>query len=102
MSEAADDWPQAFATVARAREAIASIVTRVGDGELDLDGAFAVADADPTIGRVFALKVFEAVPGIGKVRARRTMAQVGIDGEASIASVSADDRRKIVELFAQS
>ena len=83
--------------VDEARSAISRIVGLVGDAEIDLDGVFALADAEPMIGRVFALKVFEAVPGVGKVQARRKMALLGIDGEATLSSLTTDVRLQIVD-----
>ena len=56
-----------FSLAAEIRGAGEAIVASVRSGEIDLDAAHARADADPHTGRVFAVKVYEAVPGIGKV-----------------------------------
>lgn len=94
-----DGFEAAVAQAAEARSAIQSIIDRVGSGELDLAAAFAVADGDQLMGRCFAVKVFESVPGIGKVRARRTMEEFGIDEGIWIGDVAAEDRDKVIDAF---
>ncbi|MCH9803236.1 hypothetical protein K0U73_05525 [bacterium] len=94
------DQTMAFDRASKAREAIAASIAAVRSGEADLSAAFAAADADPLVGRCFAVKVFEAVPGIGKVRARRTMADLGIPEDIWLHQVPADKRAAIIAAFA--
>ena len=91
----------AFERAAQARQAIADVVGAVRSGELDLAGAFAQAESDPLTGRCFAVKVFEAVPEIGKVRARRTMADLGLDEAIWLDQVPTDKRGAIIDSFSQ-
>ena len=42
----------------------------------------------------------QAVPGIGKVKARRTMEEVGLDEDVTLGAVPADQRAAIAERFA--
>lgn len=95
------EFDRAVALADDARAAIQSIVERVESGALDLAGAFAAADADELTGRCFAVKVLEAVPGIGKVRARRTMESFGIDEGIWIRDVTPQDRDKVLAAFAE-
>lgn len=95
------DAAPAFARAAQARAAIADIVAAVRSGEVGLAGAFERADADPLTGRCFAVKVFEAVPGIGKVRARRTMEAVGLDEGVWLAQVGPAERAAVIAAFDQ-
>jgi hypothetical protein len=95
-----DTWPQAFDRAETARRSIADIIAQVESEQLDAFGAFERGDNDPLIGRTFAVKVLEVLPGVGKVRARRTMASLGIGGEASLASLTSYDRQRIVDAFA--
>lgn len=90
---------EAFGRAAQARHAIADIVGDVRRGDLDLAGAFERADADPLTARCFAVKVFEALPGIGKVRARRTMDDLGIDEDVWLGRLSSDQRRLALDAF---
>lgn len=91
----------AFARAAQARSAIADIIATVRSGELDLPAAFDAADAAPLIGRCFAVKVFEAVPDIGKVRARRTMDDVGLAEDIWLGAVPPAKREEIIAALAE-
>lgn len=93
------EWPRVFSLAAEIRGAGEAIVASVRSGEIDLDAAHARADADPHTGRVFAVKVYEAVPGIGKVKARRTMADIGLDDDVTLAGVPVDKRVEITARF---
>lgn len=79
---------EAFGWVEQAIAARDELVELVRTGDLGLVDAFAKAQADPLAGRVFAVKVLEAIPGIGKVKARRTMARLGLDESITMAEVA--------------
>jgi len=93
------EWPRVFALAAAIRSAGEAIVAAVRAGDTDLAEAHAQGDADSNTGRVFAVKVYEAVPGIGKVKARRTMAAIGLDDDVSLGGVPADKRVEISSRF---
>lgn len=97
----AQTFEEAIARADQARSAIDQIVSSVRSGEMDLPAAFAAADEDPLMGRCFAVKVFEAVPGIGKVRARRTMDAIGLAEDVWLGNVDHKARTAIVEAFAE-
>ena len=91
----------AFDRADQARNAIHDIIDSVRSGKSDLASAFADGDADPLKGRCFAVKVFEAVPGIGKVRARRTMEELGLDEGIWLDQVPAAARAAVMSSFAE-
>jgi len=91
------DLTAAFARADQARAAIATIIDKVRTAEFDLADAFAAGDADPLTGRCFAVKVIEVVPDIGKVRARRTMEEIGMAEGVWLADVTTEHRRQIIE-----
>lgn len=95
----ATGWSSAFEWAASARTAAATIVDRVRSGEITLPEAFEIGDNDALMGRVFAVKVFEAVPDIGKVRSRRTMAAIGLADDITLAAVPPEGRSKIADEF---
>lgn len=95
-----DDWSRVFALAAEARDKAAALAAAVRSGEIDLDEAHRRGDADPMTGRVFAVKVYEAAPGIGKVRSRRTMAAIGLDDDIRLVDVPAEARAEIGRRFA--
>ncbi len=93
------EWPRAFALAAEIRAAGEAIVAAVRSGDIDLDAAHQRADDDPHAGKVFAVKVYEALPGIGKVKARRTMADIGLADAVTLAQVPANKRLEITGRF---
>ena len=95
-----DRWASAFATVEAAKAAVEQVVDQAESGDTDLESIYALADSDPLIGRVFALKVFEAIPGVGKVKARRAMEAAGVAETASLAGLKPDQRTAMVEALA--
>lgn len=90
---------RAFQRAADARRAIRTVVDDVRSGALDLPGAFERAEADSLTARCFAVKVFEAVPGIGKVRARRTMEDLGLDEGIWLGDVPSSTRAAVMAAF---
>lgn len=98
MSEdaAGPELAAAFERAEAARSAIADIIASVRSGEVDLAAAFAKGDEDELTGRCFAVKVIEVVPEIGKVRARRTMADLDIEEDVWLRDVTADQRSAII------
>lgn len=92
-------WSSAFEWAASARAAAGTIVEQVRSGEVTLLEAFEIGDNHALVGRVFAVKVFEAVPDIGKVRSRRTMAAIGLADDITLAAVPPEARSKIADEF---
>jgi hypothetical protein len=66
----------ALAKAAEARAARAEVKARLKMGSLSL--AEALASDDPTIGKLKVVSLLESLPGVGKVKARRLMEEVGI------------------------
>lgn len=91
----------AYEWVAKAIETREALVGEVRSGDLALVDAFARAQAEPFAGRVFAVKVLEAIPGIGKVRARRTMARLGLDEAITMAEVTSTAQFDIAVAFSE-
>ena len=63
-----------FSAAARERAGWISAVERVREGSIDLDDAV----GRPELGGIKAVKIIEVLPGVGKVRARKAMAEAGI------------------------
>lgn len=66
---------QKAAVVRRER---AELKERLKMGSLTLAELFARAEGDDVIGKTKALTIIESLPGVGKIKARRAMAQIGI------------------------
>jgi hypothetical protein len=74
---------RAAVTAAQAlRAQRARLVAQVAAGDLTLDGLLAEQDADGRTATVKIVVLAEKVPGVGKVRARRAMAGLGIPEDA--------------------
>ncbi|HVX16921.1 MAG TPA: integration host factor, actinobacterial type [Acidimicrobiales bacterium] len=68
----------ALEKAAAARRARAELKERLKMGSLSLRELFGKADSDDHVGKMKVLAVLESLPGVGKVKARRTMEKLGI------------------------
>jgi hypothetical protein len=84
------DW------AARARRTRHDVVESVRSGSADLATTMAAAATDDLVGRIHVVSVVEAVPGWGKVVARRALADLGIAETTPLRDVDAD---ALVERF---
>lgn len=57
------------------------------------------ADSDDVIGKMKLVAVLESLPGVGKVKARRTMEEIGIAESRRMKGVGAKQRAKLLETF---
>ncbi len=68
----------ALEKAAAARKARAELKERLKMGSVTLAELLDKADTDDNIGKMKVLSVLESLPGVGKVKARRTMETLGI------------------------
>ena len=68
----------ALKKAAEARTARAELKEKLKMGSVTLADALAKADSDDVIGNMRVLAMLEALPGVGKVKARRLMADIEI------------------------
>ena len=92
-----DGRAAALAWAAHLRRVRASILSALASGELSLEGAFELHD-DPAVAAIHVGGLLEAVPGIRKVDARRSMDSAGIAGDVSLGSTSVRDRAGVIEI----
>ena len=90
---------QALAKAAEARRARAELKERLKMGALSLSSLLAKADADDHVGKMKVLAVIEALPGVGKVKARRTMDEIGIADTRRVRGLGDQQRTKLLEVF---
>ena len=69
---------QALMKAAEARRVRAQIKELLKPGSLSLEDLLERSDTDENIGRMKVLSVLESLPRLGKVKARRTMSDIGI------------------------
>lgn len=68
-------------------------------GSLSLSELISRADSDDTVGKMKVLAVLEALPGVGKVKARRTMEEIGIADTRRVRGLGEQQRRALLQAF---
>jgi hypothetical protein len=90
----------ALEKAAAARKARAEIKERLKMGSLSLSELFELADSNETVGKIKVLALLESLPGVGKVKARRVMEDIGIAETRRVQGLGAQQRAKLLEEFA--
>ena len=75
----------ALAKAAAVRRERAELKDHLKSGRLDLKQLLDRAASDETVGKMKVLAALEALPGTGKVKARRLMETVGVSDDATAA-----------------
>lgn len=88
----------ALEKAAAARRARAALKERLKLGSLTLEEIFEQAE-DDTVGKMKILAVLESLPGVGKVKARRTMEEVGISETRRVRGVGDQQRKALLDAF---
>jgi hypothetical protein len=94
-----DQRQAALAKAAAARRQRAELKEKLKAGSLDVSELFAMAEADDVVGRMKVLAVLESMPGLGKVKARRLMEQVGISENRRVRGLGAQQREGLKRAF---
>lgn len=89
----------ALAKAAEARRARAEIKEKLKMGSLTLRELLDVASADDLVGRIKVLAVLESLPGVGKVKARRTIEEIGISESRRLRGLGEQQRKALLEAF---
>ena len=69
-------------------------------GSLTLSELLTQAERDEVIGKMKVLAMLESLPGLGKVKARRIMEEVGISDNRTIHGLGEQQRKKLFEKLA--
>lgn len=89
----------ALAKAAEARRARAEIKERLKSGSVGFRQLLADAEEDEMIGGIKVLAILESLPGVGKVKARRTMDEIGIADTRRIRGLGEQQRRALLQAF---
>jgi hypothetical protein len=89
---------QALAKAAEARRARAELKEKLKMGSITLSELLARA-SDDHVGKMKVLAVIEALPGVGKVKARRTMEEIGIADTRRVRGLGEQQRKALLEAF---
>lgn len=89
----------ALAKAAEARRARAEIKERLKMGSVSFRQVLIDAETDEMIGGIKVLAILESLPGVGKVKARRTMDEIGIADTRRIRGLGEQQRRSLLAAF---
>ena len=85
----------ALEKAAEARAARAEIKARLKMGSMSLEEA--LDSDDPNVGKLKVVSMLEALPGVGKVKARRLMEEIGIAENRRVQGLGAQQRKALLE-----
>jgi len=84
---------------AAARRERAELKEKLKMGSINLKELFRLADSQEVVAKMKVLSVLESLPGVGKVKARRTMEEVGISETRRVRGLGDQQRSKLLETF---
>ena len=89
----------ALAKAAEARTARAEIKVKLKQGTLTVPEA--LLSADPNVGKLKVIAMLESLPGLGKVKARKIMEEVGIADNRKIQGLGTQQKKTLLEHLAK-
>ena len=97
-----DQRAAALEKAAKARKERAEIKARLKKAELTLSQVLKDGQTDDILGKMKVSALLEAVPGIGKVRARQIMERLGIAESRRVRGLGANQRAALENEFRSS
>src|SRR5437588_10665615 len=92
-----DQRQAALEKAAVARRMRAELKEKLKMGSITLSELLQQADADEVVGKMKVLAVLESLPGLGKVKARRLLDEVGISETRRLHGLGDQQRKKLFE-----
>jgi hypothetical protein len=89
----------ALEKAAQARRQRAELKEKLKMGSTSLGELFTMADTDETVGKMKVLAVLESLPGLGKVKARRLMDDVGISESRRLRGLGKNQRDELLTRY---
>ena len=86
----------ALQKAAEARAARAELKEKLKMGSVTLSDALAKADSSDVIGKLKVLALLESLPGVGKVKARRIMEDIGISESRRVRGLGPQQRQALL------
>jgi hypothetical protein len=90
---------QALEKAAEARKVRAELKQRLKVGEIDFAEVLREADRNEVVGKTKVSAVLEALPKVGKVRARKLMERLDISPSRRMRGLGANQREKLLKEF---
>jgi S13-like protein len=97
-----DQRQAALEKAAAARRRRAELREKLKMGSTSLKELLDEADRDEVVGKMKVLTLLESLPGVGKVRARRLMEEIGISESRRVRGLGAQQREALLKTFSQS
>ena len=94
-----EDRARALEKAAAARRERADLKNRLKMGSLSLRELLEQAETNEIYGKTKVLAVLEALPGVGKVKARRAMEEIGIADTRRLRGLGKEQRAKLLDTF---
>lgn len=89
----------ALEKAAEARKARAELKSNLKMGSLTFSEVLAKAASNDVVGKTKVLAVLESLPGVGKVKARRTLEEIGIAENRTLRGIGEQQKAKLLEAF---
>ena len=94
-----EDRARALEKAAAARKERADLKNRLKMGSLSLRELLEQAETNEIYGKTKVIAVLEALPGVGKVKARRAMEEIGIADTRRLRGLGKEQRAKLLDTF---
>jgi hypothetical protein len=91
----------ALEKAAEARRVRAEVKEKLKMGSLSLSELFDQGERDDILAKLKVVSVLESMPGVGKVRARRIMADLEISESRRLRGLGRNQREALLEAFAR-
>jgi hypothetical protein len=96
-SLSADQRQAALEKAAAVRKQRAELKDRLKMGSVSLNELLNQGQSDEVVGKMKVLAVLQSLPGLGQVKARRVMEEVGISDTRRVQGLGEQQRRKLLE-----
>ena len=84
---------------AAARRERAELKEKLKMGSINLKELFRLADSQEVVAKMKVLSVLESLPGVGKVKARRCMEEIGISETRRVRGLGDQQRAALLKAF---
>ena len=83
------------------RQQMDAVLGQIESGVLNIDSILLLNNIDEASSVLYACKLIEVVPGIGKVKARHLLAQMNVSETEQTGNLTVDQRNKLAQLIAK-
>jgi signal recognition particle GTPase len=96
-----DQRQAALDKAAAARRQRAELKEKLKMGSITLRELLEQGERDEVVGKMKVMAVLESLPGVGKVKARRLMEEIGISDARRVQGLGDNQRKKLFERLSQ-